>query len=154
MCMSVVWTPISYVCHSNTFVCSPYVTRMYLCVIRMSLVSSRMSSICYLRLIVCHLYVSHMYLYVINMSLECTLILSVCDSYVFKYHPNSTLSTFLSCLSQLYRLVCYANVSLMQLYPIPMSLECTRMSSVYHLHVLVCHPYVNNIKQKLTRRLI
>ena len=56
-------TRISSVCHSRLLVFHPYVTRMYSCVIRMSLVCTRMSSLCHMYVLVCHPYVICMWFY-------------------------------------------------------------------------------------------
>ena len=85
--MSLVYTPMSFVCHSCVLVCRWYVTRMYSYVIRMSLVYTQMSFICHsyvlvchlyvtLYVIVCHSYVTCMYSYVIRVSLECGFIIN------------------------------------------------------------------------------
>ena len=52
-------------------VCHPYVTRLFSCLIRISLLCTRMSSICYSYVLACHPYVTRMYSYVIRMSLVC-----------------------------------------------------------------------------------
>ena len=82
ICMSLVCTRMSFVCHSNpirmSLVCHPYVTRMYsyviltsLVCIRMSFACTCMSSVCHSYVIrmslVCHPYVTRMYSYVIRM---------------------------------------------------------------------------------------
>ena len=46
ICMSLVCTRMSSVCHSYVLVCHPYVTHMYSYVTRVSLVFTRMSSVC------------------------------------------------------------------------------------------------------------
>ena len=71
-------------------VCHPYVTRMYLYVIRISLVCTCMSSVCHLYVLVCHLYVTRMYSYVIRMPLICTRMSSVCNLYVLVCHSYVT----------------------------------------------------------------
>ena len=55
--------------HSYILVCHPYVTRMYSCVIPMSLACTIMSSLYHSYVLVCHPYVTRMYLHVIRMSL-------------------------------------------------------------------------------------
>ena len=67
ICMSLVCTRISSVYHSHLLVCHPYVTRVYLYVIRMSLVCTRMSSVCQSYVLVCHPYVLVRHLYVTHM---------------------------------------------------------------------------------------
>ena len=58
-------------CHSHILVCHPYVTRMYLYVICMSIVCTRMSSVCHSYVLVRHPYVTRMNSFVIRMSLVC-----------------------------------------------------------------------------------
>ena len=64
ICMSLVCTGMSSVCHSYVLVCYPYVTRM-------SLACTGMSSVCHSYVLVFHPYVTLMYSYVIRMSLVC-----------------------------------------------------------------------------------
>ena len=73
--------------------CHPFVTRMYSCVICMSLVCTRMSFVCHSHVLVCHPYVlvchpyiTRMYSYIIRMLLVChpyvTRMSSICHSSV------------------------------------------------------------------------
>ena len=55
---------MSLICARMSLVCHPYVTLMYLYVIRMS-------SLCHWYVLVCHPYVTGMYSYVIGMPLVC-----------------------------------------------------------------------------------
>ena len=82
ICMSLICTRMSSICHSYVLVCHPCVTLMYSYVIRMSLVCTRMSSVCHSYVLVCYPYVTRMYSYVIRMSLVFTRMSSVCHSYV------------------------------------------------------------------------
>ena len=54
---------MSSVCHLYVLVCHPYVTRMYLHVIHMSLICTRMPPVCYSYLLVCHPYVTRMWFF-------------------------------------------------------------------------------------------
>ena len=63
ICMLLVCTRMSSVCHSHVLVCHRCATRMYSYVIRMSLISTRMSTVCRSYLLVCHLYVTRMWYY-------------------------------------------------------------------------------------------
>ena len=85
ICMSLVCTHISSVCHPHSLalVCYPYVTRMNSYVIRMSLVCTRMSCVCHSYVLVCHPYYT-------GMSLVRTRMSSVCHSYVLVCHPYAT----------------------------------------------------------------
>ena len=99
--MSFVCTRMSSVYHSYVLVCHPFVTRMYLYVIRISLVCTRMSSICHSYVLVClsvchsyvligHPYVTRMYCYVIRMPFVCIRMSFVCHSYVLACHSYVT----------------------------------------------------------------
>ena len=61
ICMSVEFTHVLSVCHSNVLVYHPYVTRMYSYVIRISLVGIPMLSVCLSYVLVCHPYVTRTY---------------------------------------------------------------------------------------------
>ena len=51
----------------------------------------------------------------------------------------------------LYVLVCHSYVARVYSYVVPMSLVCTRMSSVFHSYVLVCHPHVTRMYSYVIR---
>ena len=52
ICMSLVCTRMSSICHSYVFVCHPYVTRIYSYVTRISLVCTCMSAVCHSSVVV------------------------------------------------------------------------------------------------------
>ena len=90
ICMSVVFTRMSSVCHSYVLLCHPYVTCIYSNAICMSTVCTRMSSVCHTYVRVSHSHIlcmysyvirmSRIYSYVIPMSLVCIRMSSVCHS--------------------------------------------------------------------------
>ena len=69
VCMSLVCTQISSVCHSHLLA--------FTCI----------SSVWHSYVLACHLYINHMYSYVTRVSLICTLMSSVCHSYVIVCCP-------------------------------------------------------------------
>ena len=72
VCMSLVCSRMSSLCHSYVFVCHPFVTRMYSYVILLLLVCICMTSFYYSYFLACHTYVTRVYLYLILLLLVCT----------------------------------------------------------------------------------
>ena len=69
VCMSLVYTQISSVCHSHLLA--------FTCI----------SFVCHCYVLACHLYINHMYWYLTRVSLICILMSSVCHSYVLLCYP-------------------------------------------------------------------
>ena len=63
ICLSVVCTCTSSVCHSYVLACHRYVNRMYSYLICMSIVCTRISFVCHSYVLVCHPYVTRLWFY-------------------------------------------------------------------------------------------